>query len=75
MCEGEGPIFAPSLFFAAFAHAKRSAARRANPTLPGYPCGGPRPLRERSAGHVSNMEQPDNFNAQVRHFCLSNLPA
>lgn len=24
----------------------------------------------RDAGHVSNMEQPDAFNAHVRHFCL-----
>jgi pimeloyl-ACP methyl ester carboxylesterase len=28
-----------------------------------------------NAGHVSNMEQPEEFNAQVRSFCLSNLPA
>ena len=28
-----------------------------------------------SAGHVSNMEQPDAFNAHVRRFCPSNLPA
>ncbi|HET7270149.1 MAG TPA: alpha/beta hydrolase [Rubrobacter sp.] len=27
------------------------------------------------AGHLSNMEQPEEFNAQVRQFCLSNLPA
>ena len=27
----------------------------------------------RNAGHVSNMEQPDEFNAQVRRFCLSHL--
>jgi pimeloyl-ACP methyl ester carboxylesterase len=27
------------------------------------------------AGHVSNMEQPEEFNAQVRRFCLSNLSA
>ena len=27
----------------------------------------------RNAGHVSNMEQPDEFNAQVRRFCLSTL--
>jgi pimeloyl-ACP methyl ester carboxylesterase len=26
------------------------------------------------AGHLSNMEQPEEFNAQVRRFCLSNLP-
>jgi pimeloyl-ACP methyl ester carboxylesterase len=25
------------------------------------------------AGHVSNMEQPEEFNAQVRRFCESNL--
>jgi pimeloyl-ACP methyl ester carboxylesterase len=25
------------------------------------------------AGHLSNMEQPEEFNAQVRRFCLSNL--
>src|SRR5215217_3673613 len=25
------------------------------------------------AGHVSNMEQPEAFDAQVRRFCLSNL--
>jgi pimeloyl-ACP methyl ester carboxylesterase len=25
------------------------------------------------AGHVSNMEQPEQFNAQVRRFCQSNL--
>ena len=24
-----------------------------------------------NAGHVSNMEQPEEFNAHVRHFCLS----
>ncbi len=28
-----------------------------------------------NAGHVSNMEQPEGFNAQVRRFCLSNLSA
>jgi pimeloyl-ACP methyl ester carboxylesterase len=28
-----------------------------------------------NAGHVSNMEQPEEFNAQVRRFCLSNLSA
>jgi pimeloyl-ACP methyl ester carboxylesterase len=28
-----------------------------------------------NAGHVSNMEQPEAFNAQVRRFCLSNLSA
>jgi pimeloyl-ACP methyl ester carboxylesterase len=28
-----------------------------------------------SAGHVSNMEQPEEFNAHVRRFCLSNLPS
>jgi pimeloyl-ACP methyl ester carboxylesterase len=28
-----------------------------------------------NAGHVSNMEQPEEFNSQVRRFCLSNLPA
>jgi pimeloyl-ACP methyl ester carboxylesterase len=28
-----------------------------------------------SAGHISNMEQPEGFNAQVRRFCLSNLLA
>jgi pimeloyl-ACP methyl ester carboxylesterase len=28
-----------------------------------------------NAGHLSNMEQPEEFNAQVRRFCLSNLPA
>jgi pimeloyl-ACP methyl ester carboxylesterase len=27
------------------------------------------------AGHLSNMEQPEEFNAQVRRFCLSNLSA
>ena len=26
-----------------------------------------------SAGHVSNMEQSGEFNAQVRRFCQSNL--
>jgi pimeloyl-ACP methyl ester carboxylesterase len=26
-----------------------------------------------NAGHVSNMEQPEQFSAQVRRFCLSNL--
>jgi len=26
-----------------------------------------------NAGHVSNMEQPEDFNAQVRRFCQSNL--
>jgi pimeloyl-ACP methyl ester carboxylesterase len=26
-----------------------------------------------NAGHVSNMEQPEEFNAQVRRFCLSSL--
>jgi pimeloyl-ACP methyl ester carboxylesterase len=26
-----------------------------------------------NAGHVSNMEQPEEFNAQVRPFCLSNI--
>lgn len=26
-----------------------------------------------NAGHVSNMEQPEAFNAQVRRFCQSNL--
>ena len=26
-----------------------------------------------NAGHVCNMEQPEEFNAQVRRFCLSNL--
>lgn len=25
-----------------------------------------------SAGHISNMEQPEQFNAHVRRFCLSN---
>ena len=25
-----------------------------------------------NAGHLSNMEQPEKFNAQVRHFCQSN---
>jgi pimeloyl-ACP methyl ester carboxylesterase len=24
-----------------------------------------------NAGHVSNMEQPDVFNSEVRRFCLS----
>ena len=28
-----------------------------------------------NAGHLSNMEQPEEFNAQVCRFCLSNLPA
>lgn len=28
-----------------------------------------------NAGHLSNMEQPEKFNAQVRRFCLSNLSA
>jgi pimeloyl-ACP methyl ester carboxylesterase len=28
-----------------------------------------------NAGHVSNMEQPEEFDAQVRRFCLSNIPA
>jgi pimeloyl-ACP methyl ester carboxylesterase len=28
-----------------------------------------------NAGHVSNMEQPEEFNALVQRFCLSNLPA
>jgi pimeloyl-ACP methyl ester carboxylesterase len=28
-----------------------------------------------NAGHVSNMEQPEEFNAQVRRFCLSHLSA
>jgi pimeloyl-ACP methyl ester carboxylesterase len=28
-----------------------------------------------NAGHLSNMEQPEEFDAQVRRFCLSNLPA
>lgn len=28
-----------------------------------------------NAGHVSNMEQPEGFNAHVRRFCLSNLSA
>ena len=27
------------------------------------------------AGHVSNMEQPEAFNACVRRFCLANLSA
>jgi len=26
-----------------------------------------------NAGHISNMEQPEEFNAQVRRFCQSNL--
>ena len=26
-----------------------------------------------NAGHLSNMEQPEEFNAQVRRFCWSNL--
>jgi pimeloyl-ACP methyl ester carboxylesterase len=26
-----------------------------------------------NAGHVSNMEQPEGFNAQVGRFCRSNL--
>jgi pimeloyl-ACP methyl ester carboxylesterase len=26
-----------------------------------------------NAGHLSNMEQPEEFNAEVRRFCLSNL--
>jgi pimeloyl-ACP methyl ester carboxylesterase len=26
-----------------------------------------------SAGHISNMEQPEEFNAQVRRFCQANL--
>ena len=26
-----------------------------------------------NAGHVNNMEQPEEFNAQVRPFCLSNI--
>ena len=25
-----------------------------------------------NAGHISNMEQPEQFNAHVRRFCLSN---
>jgi pimeloyl-ACP methyl ester carboxylesterase len=25
-----------------------------------------------NAGHVSNMEQPEAFDAHVRHFCLAN---
>jgi pimeloyl-ACP methyl ester carboxylesterase len=25
-----------------------------------------------NAGHLSNMEQPNGFNTQVRRFCLSN---
>jgi pimeloyl-ACP methyl ester carboxylesterase len=28
-----------------------------------------------NAGHVSNLEQAGEFNAHVRHFCLTNLPA
>jgi pimeloyl-ACP methyl ester carboxylesterase len=24
-----------------------------------------------NAGHVSNMEQPDAFNSEVRRFCMS----
>lgn len=28
-----------------------------------------------NAGHVSNMEQPERFNAHVRRFCLANLLA
>jgi pimeloyl-ACP methyl ester carboxylesterase len=28
-----------------------------------------------NAGHVSNMEQPEEFDARVRRFCLSNVPA
>jgi pimeloyl-ACP methyl ester carboxylesterase len=28
-----------------------------------------------NAGHVSNMEQPEEFDTHVRRFCLSNLPA
>ena len=28
-----------------------------------------------NAGHVSNMEQPEEFDARVRRFCLSNIPA
>jgi pimeloyl-ACP methyl ester carboxylesterase len=27
------------------------------------------------AGHLSNMEQSEEFNAQIRRFCLSNLSA
>jgi pimeloyl-ACP methyl ester carboxylesterase len=27
------------------------------------------------AGHVSNMEQPEAFDAHVRRFCLANLDA
>jgi len=27
-----------------------------------------------NAGHLSNMEQPEEFKAQVCRFCLSNLP-
>jgi len=26
-----------------------------------------------NAGHISNMEQPEEFDAQVRRFCTSNL--
>ena len=26
-----------------------------------------------NAGHVSNMEQPEEFNSRVRQFCLSNI--
>ena len=26
-----------------------------------------------NAGHLSNMEQPEEFNAQVRRFCQSNI--
>jgi len=26
-----------------------------------------------NAGHVSNMEQPEEFNALVRRFCQSNI--
>jgi pimeloyl-ACP methyl ester carboxylesterase len=26
-----------------------------------------------NAGHLSNMEQPEEFNAHVRRFCWSNL--
>jgi pimeloyl-ACP methyl ester carboxylesterase len=25
----------------------------------------------RNAGHLSNMEQPEMFNAHIRRFCLS----
>ena len=28
-----------------------------------------------NAGHISNMEQPDTFNAHVRRFCLQRAPA